>query len=101
MTDTLMTKEQSAVGGRTITNLRFANDIDGLAGKEEQLASRVDRLGKISAAFGINTSTEKTILMTSNTNGISFHIRIDGEKLDEVNSFKYLGAVVKDQVSNV
>ena len=91
MTDTLITKEQSVVGGRTITNLRFANDIDGLAGKEEELASLVDRLDKTSAV-GINVSTEKTNLMTSNTNGISFHIRINGEKLDEVNSFKYIWA---------
>ena len=72
MTDTLISKEQSAVGGRTITNLRFANDVDGLAGKEAELASLVDRLDKISAAFGINVSTEKTKLMTSNTNGSSF-----------------------------
>ena len=71
--DTLITKEQSAVGGRTITNLRFAiNGIDGLAGKEAGLASLVDRLDKTSAAFRINVSTEKTKLMTSNTNGISF-----------------------------
>ena len=26
------------IGGRTITNLRFADDIDGLAGEEEELA---------------------------------------------------------------
>ena len=25
-----------SIGGRTITNLRFADDIDGLAGKEEE-----------------------------------------------------------------
>jgi len=95
MTDTLITKEQSVVGGRirTITSLRFANDVDGLlAGKEEELASLVDRLDKTFAAFGIKVSTEKTKLMTSNTNGISFHIRINGEKLDEVNSFKYIWA---------
>ena len=27
-----------SIGGRTITNLRFADDIDGLGGKEEELA---------------------------------------------------------------
>ena len=32
-----------STGGRTITNLRFADDIDGLAG-EEQLAKLVERL---------------------------------------------------------
>ena len=28
-----------SIGGRTITNLRFADDIDGLAGEEEELLS--------------------------------------------------------------
>ena len=32
--------------------------------------------------------------MTNITNGISIDIRINGEKVDEVDSFKYLGAVV-------
>ena len=32
-----------SIGGRTITNLRFANDIDGLAGEEEEV-----RTGKFS-----------------------------------------------------
>ena len=27
-----------STGGRTITNLRFADDIDGVAGEEEELA---------------------------------------------------------------
>ena len=34
----------SALGGRTITNLRFADDIDCLAGEEEELAKLVERL---------------------------------------------------------
>ena len=59
----------------------------------------MDRLDKTSAAFGIANSAEKTKLMTNNANGVSIDIRINGEKLDEVDSFKYLGAVVTDQGS--
>ena len=70
-----------SIGGRTITNLRFADDIDGLALKEEELASLVDRLDTTSAAFGMEISGEKTKLMTNNANGISIDIRINGEKL--------------------
>ena len=36
--------------------------------------------------------------MTNNTNGISIDIRIEGENVDEVDSFKYLGAVLTDQL---
>ena len=80
-------------------HVRLADDIDGLAGNEEELASLVDRLDKTSAAFGVEISKEKTKLMANNTNSISIDTRIIGEKLDEVDSFEYLGAVVTDQGS--
>ena len=100
MTDALEDHQGTVnIGGRTITNLRFADDIDGLAGKEEELVSLVDHLDKTSVAFGMEISAEKTKLMTNNANGISIDIRINGEKLDEVDSFKYLGAVFTDQGS--
>ena len=41
------------IGGRKITNLRFAGDIDGLAGREEELTDLVERLDKASTAFGM------------------------------------------------
>ena len=100
MTDALEGHQGTVnIGGRTIAKLRFADDTDGLAEKEEEQASLVDRLDKTSAAFGMEISAEKTKLMTNNANGISIDIRINGEKSDEVDSFKYLGAVVTDQGS--
>ena len=41
-----------SIRGRTITNLRFADDIDGLAGEEEEIAKLVERLDKVSTAYG-------------------------------------------------
>ena len=99
MTDALEDHQGTvSIGGKTITNLRFADDIDGLAGKEEELASLVDRLNKTSAAFGMEISAEKTKLMTNNANGISIDIRINGEK-KKFDSFIYLGAAVTAQGS--
>ena len=46
-------------GGRTIANLRFADDIDGLAGEKEELAKLVERLDKASTAYGMDISPEK------------------------------------------
>ena len=65
---------------------------------EEELASLMDRLDKTSAAFGMEISAEKTKLMTNNANGISIDIRTS-ENLDEVDSFKDLGAVITDHGS--
>ena len=54
MTDDLENhKGTVSIGGRTITNLRFADYIDGLAG-EEELANLVERLDKASTAYGMD-----------------------------------------------
>ena len=55
-----------STGGRTITNLRFADDIDGLAEEEEKLANLVERLDKASTAYGMEINAKKTKLMTNN-----------------------------------
>ena len=68
-----------SIGGRTITNLRFADDIDGLAGDEEELANLVERLDKASTAYGMEISAEKTKLMTNNTSGITTEIKVNGQ----------------------
>ena len=39
-------------------------------------------------------SAEKTKLLTNSANGIQREIKIKGQKLGNVTSFKYLGAVV-------
>ena len=92
-------KATVSIGGRTITNLRFADDVDGLAGGEEELANLVERLDTTSTAYGMQISAEKTKLMTNNNKGISSDIRVSGEKLATVNNFKYLGAIVSDEGS--
>ena len=84
-------------GGRAITNLRFADDIDGLAGEEEELAKLVERLGKASTAYGMEINVEKTKLMINNTSGINTEIKVNGQKLEKVTSFKYLGSVITDE----
>ena len=47
-----------SIGGKTITNLRFADHIDGLAGEEEELAKLVECLDKASTAYGMEISAE-------------------------------------------
>ena len=56
MTDALEDYEGTVSIGRTITNLRFADDIDGLAGEEEELAKLVERLDKASTAYDMEIS---------------------------------------------
>ena len=77
MTDALEDHEGTvSTGGRAITNLRCADDIDGLAGEEEEeLAELVERLDKASAAYGMEVSAEKTKLTTKNK-----EMKVNGQK---------------------
>ena len=83
MTDALEDYEGTvSIGGRTITNLRFANDTDGLAGEEEELASLVECLDKASTAYGMEISAEKTKPTTNNTSGINTEIKVNNNNND-------------------
>ena len=44
-------------------------------------------------------SAEKTKLLTNNTSGINPDIKVNGQKIETVTSFKYLGSVITDDGS--
>ena len=88
-----------SMGGRTIANIRFADDIDGSAGEEEELAKLLERLDKASTAYVMEISAEKARLMTSNTSGINIEVKENGQKLETVTSLKHLGSVITDEGS--
>ena len=44
-------------------------------------------------------NAEKTKLMTNNTNGINTEIKVNGQKLETVTSFKYLVSYITDEGS--
>ena len=54
MKDALEDHESTvSIGGRTITNLRFADDIDALAGEGEELAKSIKCFDKASTAYSM------------------------------------------------
>ena len=95
MTDAVEYHEGTvSTGGRTITDLCFADDIDGLAEEEEELANLVECFDKASTAYSMEIRAEKTKLMTNNTSGINTEIKVSGQRLETVTNFKYLGSVL-------
>ena len=72
---------------------------DALAEEEQELQALVESLDKICTWYKIEISAEKTKLMTNSAGGIQREIKVKGQKLDTVTSFKYLGAVVSDDGS--
>ena len=50
-------------------------------------------------AYGMEISVVRTTLITNNTRGINTEINVNGQKLETVTIFKYLGSVITDEGS--
>ena len=81
-----------SIGGRTITNFRFGDDSDGLA-EEEEVTKLVKHLGKASVP-------RRPSWWKKNTSGSNTEIKVNGQKLETVTNFKYLGSVKIDEGSS-
>ena len=86
-------------GGRNITNLRFADNTDALAEGDQEVEALKESLDKTCTRYKMEIRAEKTKLMTNSFIGIHREIKVKGQKLGTVTSFKHLGAVVSDDGS--
>ena len=74
-------------------------DIAGLAVSQEELQELTNRIHNSSSQYGMEISKEKTKIMTNQYAHISNPIEIDNVALEEVQQFKYLGAIISDEGS--
>jgi hypothetical protein len=91
-----------SIGGRPLCNLRFADDIDLIAADNEELQDLTLRLEKASSAFGMEISTEKSkIMVNGKTTSQHPPIKMNDVCLEEVNTFKYLGATLSSDGKSI
>ena len=88
-----------SIGGRLITNFHFADDIVVNAEEEEEAGIQVDHLDTTTIRYKMEIGPDKTKVMTNNTNGFQREIKIKGQRLEEVENFKYLGAIIFNEGS--
>ena len=91
-------EDSVSIGGRLITNFRFADDIGVNAEEEEKAGVLVDHLDRTTTRYKMETGPNKTKMMTNNPNGFQREIKIKGQRL-EVDNFKYLGAIISNKGS--
>jgi len=82
------------IGGRMITNLRYADDIILLATSETELQELVDRLDRVSRKYSLLINFDKTKVMASD--GIAYRLLIQNEQLEQVDTFPYLGSLITE-----
>jgi len=68
------------IGGRMITNLRYADDVILLATSEAELQELVDRLDRVSRKYSLIINVDKIKVMASD--GIACRILTQNEQLD-------------------
>ena len=87
-----------SIGGRLITDFPFADDIVVNA-EEEEAGILVDRLDTTTPSYKMEIGPDKTKVMTNNSIGFQREIKIKGQRLEEVENFKYLGANISNERS--
>jgi len=73
------------IGGRIITNLRYADDIILLATLEAELQELMDRLDRVSRRYSLLINVDKTKVMASD--GTACRVLIQNELLEQVDTF--------------
>ena len=101
MTDALEEHESTvSIGGRVVSNLRFADDIDGLAGSADELSELIKKLDESCSSYGMEISAEKTKVMTNvHVKNLQSEFKVKDNILQIVDKFIYLGATVADNGS--
>ena len=79
------------IAGRTINNLRYADDTTLMAENEEELKSLLMKVKEESEIFGLKLSIQKTKIMAS---GPITSWQIDGETVETVRDFTFLGSKI-------
>ena len=87
------------VGGRLITNFRFVDDIVVNVEEEEEADVLIDSLDRTTTRYKMEIGPDKTKMLTNNPNGFQREIKIKGQRLEEVENFKYLGALISNEGS--
>ena len=82
------------VGGRLVNAIRFADNQAMLASSAKGLQRIMDKLNSVADIYGMKINVKKTKSMRiSKTGGKPFKITVNGQSLEQVRQFKYLGSM--------
>src|SRR5207244_13533077 len=89
-------EEGIKVGSKLIKDNIFADDQSMIAKSEAGLQKIMDGLNSTSLEYGMKINIKKTKVMKISKVGGEVNITINGTKIEQVKSFKYLGHTMTD-----
>ncbi|VDP77856.1 unnamed protein product [Schistosoma curassoni] len=78
-----------------LDDLDFADDLDILSQTQQQMLEKTNSVAAASAAVGLNIHKGKSKILQCNTTCTNA-ITIDGEDLEDVKTFTYLGSIIDE-----
>ena len=88
------------VGGELIKSVRFADDKSMITSSEEGLKSMMNRLNNTAKKYGMKINVKKTkAMIVTKGSGKTMNIVLDGQQVEQVSSFKYLGTIMNENAT--
>ena len=86
------------VGGEHYNNLGYADDTALLAGNEKELTELTSKINEIGKQFvmEINIKNTKAMVVSKKPNSPKINIAIDGQKIEQVTSYMYIGSLITE-----
>lgn len=81
-------------GGRKLSNLRYADDTTLIATDPEELKELLLKVKAESEALGLRLNVSKTKIMTVGSDGNEDPIIVDGNEIERVTQFNFLGSLI-------
>jgi len=93
-------EEGVVVGGELIKDVRFADDQGMVASTEQGLQKLMDGLNSVAKKYDMKINVKKTkAMVVSRVEGRTVSISIDGQNVEQVKKFTYLGAILTENAT--
>jgi DNA-binding protein YbaB len=90
-------EEGIEVGGQVLSDIRFADDQAMASSTEKGLQNIMNNLNDTAKKFNMKINVQKTKTMVVSRKGGGFvNITIDGQRVEQVKYFKYLGSIITE-----
>ena len=83
-------------GDTKVTNLRYADDTTLICNSRHELLDLLRRIKVASEKKGLLLNTKKTKIMVVDRNRTKGDFTIDGQQIEEVSQFEYLGSMINN-----
>src|SRR5258708_18852853 len=82
------------IGNVNVSEMHFADDVAYISDTLEKLQVQIERFNRECAESGMTISKSKSEVMLVSRNQRDIEIKVEGQTLNQVDKFKYLGCLI-------